>query len=309
MEDYFKREPENCIDGIVSFFRQGSSNGNSLNPVTKKINEFYEANPFPNYEGYDSLASFYEKAKQGVYGKMLDEQIPLNVRILEVGCGTGQLSNFLAHSRREVVASDLCLNSLKLANEFKLKNGINNVTFVHADIFDLPFREKAFDLVVCKGVLHHTYDCKEAFRRISELVRPGGFMVIGLYNKYGRIPTWLRKQSYRISPNSIGKIDYVLKNLAEGGAKRRAWILDQYSNPNETWHSVDEVLKWFGECGFSFVNGIPKITFSESFSENERLFAKHPQGNRIEHFLIQLSWIFTISREGALFDIIGRKNS
>jgi hypothetical protein len=31
-----------------------------------------------------------------------------------------------------------------------------------------------------------------------------------------------------------------------------------------------------------------------------------PQG-RLEHWLVQLSWIFTISREGALFDLVGRK--
>ena len=32
-------------------------------------------------------------------------------------------------------------------------------------------------------------------------------------------------------------------------------------------------------------------------------------GGRLDHWLVQFGWMFTISREGALFDIIGRKRS
>lgn len=308
MEAFITRQPNQNINGILSFVDVNNFHSDTTNSVTKKIRSFYEADPFPNYEEFDSIGSFYEKARKGIYTRMLDEQIPLNVKILEIGCGTGQLSMYLAHSQRQIVGVDLSLNSLKLASEFKQKNGINNVTLIHADIFNMPFMENSFDFVICKGVLHHTFNCKKAFEQVVKLIKPGGFIILGLYNTYGRLPTWLRKQFYNFFPQKIGKIDYVLKNFAKSDAKRRSWILDQYANPHETWHSADEVLQWFKENKLDYINAIPKITFSEQFTENEKLFQKHDVGNKLEHLIIQIGWIFSISREGALFDIIGRKN-
>src|SRR3989344_3395322 len=64
--------------------------------VTEDIKAFYEKNPFPNYDDIDSVWTLREKAKTGIFARLLDDQIPIDARILEVGCGTGQLSNFLA---------------------------------------------------------------------------------------------------------------------------------------------------------------------------------------------------------------------
>lgn len=307
IQDLFTRRPISVIQGIYSFIECRGDQPVIDNAITRKVNSFYEQSPFPNYEEYDDLSSFQEKASSGIYAKMLDEQIPFGVKIVDCGCGTAQLSAYLAHGGRKVIGSDLCLNSLKIANDFKLRNNINNLELVHADIFDLPFEDGSFDFVISKGVLHSTYDCKKAFQRIARLVRPGGFIIVGLYNKYARIPSWFRKRLYKIFPNSIYKSDYVLKALTEGETKKRSWILDQYDNPHEKWYSVDTVLKWFDENGIVYVNSIPKINFSETISERERLFQKHNVGSGVEHRIMQLIWMFTIAREGGLFDLIGRK--
>ncbi len=55
---------------------------------------FYEEAPFPNYDDLDSPESLRLKAERGVFARLLTEQIPFGSRILECGCGTGQLSNF-----------------------------------------------------------------------------------------------------------------------------------------------------------------------------------------------------------------------
>jgi len=64
--------------------------------VTDEIKAFYEQSPFPNYDDLDSAASLREKASKGIFARLLDEQLPYDAKILEAGCGTGQLSNFLA---------------------------------------------------------------------------------------------------------------------------------------------------------------------------------------------------------------------
>ena len=88
---------------------------NAKTDVTSVIKSFYEETPFPNYEELESTADLMEKAQQGVFARLLNEQTPFNIRVLEAGCGTGQLSNFLATAAREVFGTDMCLNSLKLA--------------------------------------------------------------------------------------------------------------------------------------------------------------------------------------------------
>src|SRR5262249_23726967 len=63
--------------------------------VTDIVQQFYEQTPFPNYDGLDSRDSLRRKARDGVLARLLDEQISHTASILEVGCGTGQLTNFL----------------------------------------------------------------------------------------------------------------------------------------------------------------------------------------------------------------------
>ena len=92
--------------------------------VTDTVRAFYEENPFPNYDDVDSVFRLAQKAEAGFFARMLNEQIPQNARVLEIGCGTGQLSNYLGSmGSRAVFGTDLCLNSLRLAEKFRRENG------------------------------------------------------------------------------------------------------------------------------------------------------------------------------------------
>ena len=49
------------------------------NNWTDVVKSFYEENPFPNYEDMDSDWSLREKAEQGIFARLLDEQIALEL--------------------------------------------------------------------------------------------------------------------------------------------------------------------------------------------------------------------------------------
>ena len=141
------------------------------NDVTEVVKEFYEQTPFPNYDGLDTRDSLRKKARASVAAQLLNDQIPDTARILEVGCGTGQMTNFLAMAwGRTVIGSDICHNSLKLAAGFRDRFSINNAHFVQMNLFDPFFREHRFDVVISNGVLHHTGD---AAARVSVDPAPG----------------------------------------------------------------------------------------------------------------------------------------
>ncbi len=279
----------------------------NLDSVTDIVKQFYEANPFPGYQETDTAQRLVEKARQSIFAKMLDDQIPPQASILEVGCGTGQLSNFLGVSGRTVYGADLCLNSLKLGRQFSLSNALDRVHFVQMNLYKPVFPAESFDYVLCNGALPAVHDPFGGFRSIGRLVRPGGYIVVGLYNWYGRLWNDMRRVLFNLTGDRFLFLDSHLARADLDDEKKRIWFMDQYKHPQEIKHTIDEVLEWFNQTGFEFVNGLPKVTPMSRFSEFESLFDKNPRGSRLDHLLAQWQQILAGGPEGGFFVMIGQK--
>jgi SAM-dependent methyltransferase len=277
--------------------------------VTHAMRAFYERTPFPNYENMETTADLVEKAERGLFARLLNEQAPFNVRVLEVGCGTGQLTNYLGIAHRTVFGADMCFNSLRLANDFRQKHGSERVGFYQMNLFRPVFKDESFSLVICNGVLHHTSDPLGGFRSISRLVKKGGYIIIGLYNTYGRLTTDARRLLFSLSGNSLKFLDPYLRNTSVGDLKKFTWFMDQYKNPHESKHTIGEVLRWFDEAGFEFINSVPKSKAFSAFSVDERIFRPNPRGSALDHFIVQAQLLFTEKNEGGFFMMIGRRKS
>ena len=295
-----------CDHGIPLLF--WPSEWASDNDVTDMVKAFYEETPFPHYDDLDSSESLRVKAEKGIFARLLNEQIPYGAKILECGCGTGQLSNFLGLAwGRTVFATDICLNSLKLGHHFKVHNDVGNVSFVQMNLFRPVFRPETFDFVISNGVLHHTRDPFLGFRSILTCLKKGGFIIVGLYNAYGRLITDLRRFVFRLSGDRLRFLDPRLRTADLGLVRKQAWFMDQYTHPHESKHTIDEVLGWFDRSGVEFVKSIPKTTVSESFLPQEGLFEPSSRGSALDHVLVQLSMLLGGGREGGFFSMIGRK--
>ena len=81
-----------------------------LEGVGKQARAFYETCAFPGYEEFGTPYALTKKAQAGIYARLLDEQLPLGVRVLDAGCGTGQLAVFLSMVRRQVVGIDFIVH-------------------------------------------------------------------------------------------------------------------------------------------------------------------------------------------------------
>jgi ubiquinone/menaquinone biosynthesis C-methylase UbiE len=275
--------------------------------VTNIVKSFYEETPFPNYEDLESVGDLVEKARRSVFMHLLNEQVPFNMRVLEVGCGTGQLTNFLSSASRTVFGADMCLNSLKLAQNFKEKNSLKKAGFYQMNLFKPIFKDESFPLVICSGVLPCASDPFKGFQTIARLVKKDGYIIIGLYNKYGRIITDIRRAIFKILGERFAFLDPRLRDNNIGGIKKHTWFLDQYKHPYESKQTIGEVLRWFDSSGFDFINSVPKSEAWQAFSKDEPLFKQNPRGNRLDHILVQTKLIFTGSSEGGFFLMIGRK--
>src|SRR5438876_8328984 len=74
---------------------------------TEAVRRFYERTPFPSYPPRDSLQTLQARADRSVFARLIDQAIPGDARIVEMGCGTGQMCLHLARADRVVIGADL----------------------------------------------------------------------------------------------------------------------------------------------------------------------------------------------------------
>jgi len=271
---------------------------------TQAVRRFYEAAPFPGYPPRDSLQALRARADRNPFVRLLDDAIPGDARVVEVGCGTGQMCLYLARADRVVVGLDLSRAALRLGAEAARRFGVGGVQFVESDLRSPGVRPGAFDVVYSSGVLHHTPDPRASFAGLVRLVRPGGAIVLGLYNTFARVPTRLRRAVARLTAFRVVPFDPVLRERAAEPARREAWLRDQYRHPEEHVHTIAEVQEWFAENGVEYLRTYPSAVFDD---QPDGLFTPAPDNWRVEGWLSQLGWMRTLGREGGLFFTIGRR--
>ena len=275
--------------------------------LTGRIRAFYEETPFPDYEDFESIQDLVRKAERGLFARMLNDQIPFGSTVLEVGCGTGQLTNYLGVAQRSVFGADMTLNSLKLAEEFRARNELDNVGFYQMNLYRPTFRNESFDVVLCNGVLCAVADPYRGFRSIAPLVKRGGYLLVGTYNTFGRLITDLRRAIINILGERFAFLDPNLRDEKLGRRKKEAWFADQYRHPHESKHTFGEVLSWFSDNGFDFVYGIPSPKAFQAFHEQTSMFEPQAPGNWLDHLIVQTQLVLRGSQEGGFFVMIGRR--
>jgi SAM-dependent methyltransferase len=159
-------------------------------------------------------------------------------------------------------------------------------------------------VVYSSGVLHHTPQPRASFARMAQLARPGGTVVLGVYNAFARMPSRLRRLAARLFTSPQVPFDPVLRDRQNEPARCDAWLRDQYQHPEEHRHTLGEVQSWFADNGVEYLRAYPSTVLGE---EPEELFTSAPDNWRLEGWLAQLGWIWKLGHEGGLFFTIGRR--
>jgi len=124
--------------------------------------------------------------------------------VLDAGCGAGRFLDAAASTGAELVGIDI---SSAIDAAKKNLEGRENVHFVQASIYELPFAEGTFEYAYCIGVIQHTPDPKQSLRSIAAVVAPGGKLAVTiyprkpwtmLYSKY-----WFRPFTKRMSKERL----------------------------------------------------------------------------------------------------------
>lgn len=200
-----------------------------------QVRDFYNKHPFPGpytaqmvkeYEGQNRYISFISKA------------ITHSRNVLDAGCGTGFISNYLAkiYPTKKFTAVDFA-DSIYYADKVKKQLKISNLEFIKQDLIRFETK-KNFDTIICQGVLHHIPDFKQVLLRLKTMMSGNGIFIIGLYHPWGKaLQKWM--------PNN-----YHNKTLE----------IDQEKHPFELCFWKKDVKKMFAE--YKLVASSPGVLFN-----------------------------------------------
>jgi hypothetical protein len=135
-------------------------------------------------------------------------------------------------------------------------------------------------------------------------VKPGGHLILGLYNRYARLPLRLRRLIARATGFRAIPFDPVLRDRKAEPARREAWLRDQYQHPEEHTHSLAEVRRWFRAQGIDYVSTYPSTLIGH---ELEHLLTPAEDEWPFESLLAQIAWMRSLGSEGGLFVVVGQR--
>lgn len=179
-----------------------------ISMINKKIEgitgDWYSADQVKSYEKgpyYNHL----QKRKKFVTNILeeINKKNKIN-NLLDLGCGDGSNLKWISKFSQNLYGTDYNLLRLKRAKKILDKIKISSKLFL-TDIFSMPFIENSFDLIFFNHVIEHLEDDKLALKKIFEITKKGGYVILGTPNE-GAL-AW--KFAYYIESNVKRKTDHV----------------------------------------------------------------------------------------------------
>jgi len=197
--------------------------------------------------------------------------------MLIAGCGTGQWAVEAARRFPEakILAIDISLSSLGYAARKAREAGIGNIEFAQGDILKVGEIGRSFDVIESSGVLHHLVEPLTGWRALLAVLRPNGFMEIGLYSEAARRHVvagrdYIAERGYRATPDDIRRFrqdivampaDAPLKALAAGDFFSLSACRDLLFHVQERRFSLQEIKEFLDRerlrfLGFNLPDGL-----------------------------------------------------
>lgn len=97
--------------------------------------------------------------------------------VLDIGCGTGTQCGDIADNVKQVTGIDISSKLLAIAGQRMAERKLENVGFLQTTVFDKRFAPGSIDVVMAFHVLHFYEDIDRVFKRVHDLLKPGGLFI------------------------------------------------------------------------------------------------------------------------------------
>ena len=150
--------------------------------------------PLTAQQAYEEWHSKYgvDKNVDAPWHQMVKQQLSsydlLDKTVLEIGCGRGGLSCWLAQRAqrpRQIVAADFSRTAVEKGAEYARTLGLSGITWEVGDIQDIKRPDESFDTVFSCETIEHVPDPNRALSELSRVLRPGGRLFLTTPNYLG----------------------------------------------------------------------------------------------------------------------------
>ncbi len=197
--------------------------------TSRDVQAMYEESPFPRWHQpvLGTPLSVPVRLRSALPFQTIPAASITNPQILVAGCGTGLHAILAATSYydAQVLAIDLSRTSLAYARRKADELGIANIEFAQADILRIGEIDRRFDVIESFGVLHHLREPAAGLAQLVSLLKPDGYMMLGLYSELGRRDVVRARElialhGYRDDPDEVRRFRGDLPRLAPDLAAR-----------------------------------------------------------------------------------------
>ncbi len=212
-------------------------------------------------------------------------QIPPGARILDVGCGFGASSIYLARKYcAQATGITISQVQVEMANKAAAAAGVN-ARFLFMDAEAMTF-ERPFDVVWSVESISHYQDIPKFFASAAKLLKPGGTLAItDWFKKKGLTPREHKKFLHSIENGMMVELqtmeDYAAHMAAAGLEVTRNEVLNK--NCAKTWDFCLDIIKDRALWGLAAQNGAAFVRFLRAFKDMRAGFAS---GNFIYGLLV-----------------------
>lgn len=134
-------------------------------------------------DSYDEPGNPIVAIEERVVGQLIDQLPP--ARALDAACGTGRHARQLVARGHTVSGADLTPEMIERA----LLN-VPEASFAVADLRELPYQDRSFDLVVCGLALAHLPELDVAVDELSRVLSPGGQLIVSVLHPFQALLGW-----------------------------------------------------------------------------------------------------------------------
>ena len=138
---------------------------------------------------------------------------PKTSKVLDVGCGNGNISLHLGSLGFDVLGIDVSTKAIDKANA---KNNLNNVKFDVKDAEELLSAKEKYDVIICSEVIEHLTDPQTFLKNLYQILKDNGNLIITVPNGYGPREILVTRPMQKISRKNsvagyfIGKLKRIL---------------------------------------------------------------------------------------------------